>query len=92
MLEDQSLKKKTEISPKGSGCKERKQSALSSSSSLDIKLELVPGVEKISKLERAASSKQQVKSGKVDLTFLESDVKMRWKLPTLEYFNLEKYN
>ena len=93
MLEDQSLKKKTEISPKGSGCKERKQSALSSSSSLDIKLELVPGVEKISKLERAASSKQQVKSGKVDLTFIveERDVKMSWKLPSLEYFNQEKF-
>ena len=92
MLEDQSLKKKTEISPKGSGCKERKQSALSSSSSLDIKLELVPGVEKISKLERAASSKQQVKSGKVDLTFIEErDVKMSWKLPTLEYLNQEKF-
>lgn len=61
---------------------------MSSSPGLDIKLELVPGVEKISKLERAASSKQQVKSGKVDLTFMEErDVRIRWKVPTLEYFN-----
>ena len=88
MLEDQSLQKKREISGKGSGCKEGKQSAVSSSPGLDIKLELVPGVEKISKLERAASSKQQVKSGKVDLTFMEErDVRIRWKVPTLEYFN-----
>ena len=57
----------------------------------NIKLELIPGVEKISKLERT-SSKQQVKSGKVDSTFIEElDVKMSWKLPTLEYLNQEKF-
>ena len=56
----------------------------------NIKLELIPGVEKISKLERTSS--KQVKSGKVDLTFREErDVKMSWKLPSLEYFNQEKF-
>ena len=89
-MEDQSHEKKTEISQKGASCKETKQSAVSSN--LDkIKLELTPGVEKISKLERT-SSKLQVKSGKVDLTFIEErDVKMSWKLPSLEYFNQEKF-
>ena len=83
------MEKKREISGKGSGCVEGRQSAVSSSSSpgLDIKLELVPGVEKISKLERA-SSKQQVKSGKLDTTCMEErDGRIRWKVPTLEYFN-----
>ena len=93
-MADRSAEKKSEISQPGLGCKETKQSG--SSSRLEargdnIKLELVPGVEKISKLERT-SSKQQVKSGKVDLTFIEErDVKMSWKLTTLEYFNQEKF-
>ena len=81
------MEKKREISGKGSGCVEGRQSAVSSSPGLDIKLELVPGVEKISKLERA-SSKQQVISGKLDTTFMEErDGRIRWKVPTLEYFN-----
>ena len=90
MLADRSVPKKSEISQKGASCKETKQSAVSSN--LDkIKLELTPGVEKISKLERTSS--KQVKSGKVDLTFIveERDVKMSWKLPSLEYFNQEKF-
>ena len=93
-MADRSAGKKSEISQAGPGCKETKQSASSSrleTRSDNIKLELLPGVEKISKLERT-SSKQQVKSGKVDLTFIEErDVKMSWKLTTLEYFNQEKF-
>ena len=93
-MADRSVQKKSEISQKGGSCKETKQSAPSSKLEVktdNIKLELIPGVEKISKLERT-SSKQQVKSGKVDLTFIEErDVKMSWKLPTLEYFNQEKF-
>ena len=88
MLADRSLQKKSEISQKGGRCKETKQLEVKTD---NIKLELIPGVEKTSKLERT-SSKQQVKSGKVDLTFIEErDVKMNWKLPTLEYFNQEKF-
>ena len=79
MLADRSVPKKSEISQKGASCKETKQAVPSTSVELktdNIKLELIPGVEKISKLERT-SSKQQVKSGKVDLTFIEErDVKM----------------
>ena len=74
-------------------CKETKQAVPSTNVELktdNIKLELIPGVEKISKLERTSS--KQVKSGKVDLTFIEErDVKMSWKLTTLEYFNQEKF-
>ena len=93
-MADRSVPKKSEISQKGASCKETKQAVPSTSMELktdNIKLELIPGVEKISKLERT-SSKQQVKSGKVDLTFIEErDVKMSWKLTTLEYFNQEKF-
>ena len=92
-MADRSVPKKSEISQKGASCKETKQAVPSTSVELktdNIKLELIPGVEKISKLERTSS--KQVKSGKVDLTFIEErDVKMRWKLPTLEYFNPEKF-
>ena len=94
MLADRSVPKKSEISQKGASCKETKQAVPSTSVELktdNIKLELIPGVEKISKLERTSS--KQVKSGKVDLTFIveERDVKMSWKLTTLEYFNQEKF-
>ena len=93
-MADRSVPKKSEISQKGASCKETKQAEPFTNVELktdNIKLELIPGVEKISKLERT-SSKQQVKSGKVDLTFIEErDVKMSWKLPSLEYFNQEKF-
>lgn len=67
VFEDQSLQKKLENSQKGLGCKQFSKQAknidMGGGSKRAIKLELVPGVEKTSKLESMTSEPQQTKTG-----------------------------